>query len=238
MSDPQKILIIMPAFNEEATIGRVLESTQEEVPGIPVVVINDGSSDHTAQIAEEHGARVITLPYNSGYGVALQTGFIYALQHEYSTVIHLDADGQHDPRYIKNLLEAINQDDVDVVIGSRFMEKGQYKTSFLKRLGMIIFGTLASIIVRRRVTDPTSGFQALKGKAIRFAASDFYPPDYPDADFIILLHQSGLRVKEIPVTMHPNVLNQSMHRGHKTIYYAFKMLLSILVTLLRKKPRY
>ena len=236
MSDPQKILIIIPAFNEELNIGPVLEGIQKEVPGIPVVVINDGSSDLTEQIALEHGARVINLPYNSGYGVALQTGFIFAVQKEYSTVIHLDADGQHDPRYIKNLIEAVNNDDVDVVIGSRFLGECEYKTSVFKRLGMIIFGGIASMIVRRRVTDPTSGFQALRGKAVKFAASDFYPPDYPDADFIILLHRAGLRVREIPVRMHPNAQNKSMHRGHKNLYYAFKMILSILVTMLRRKP--
>tara|TARA_B100000686_G_scaffold341961_1_gene420234 strand:- start:2751 stop:3473 length:723 start_codon:yes stop_codon:yes gene_type:complete len=236
LSDPQKIVIIIPAFNEELNIGLVLEGIQKEAPGIPVVVINDGSSDLTEQIAIEHGARVINLSYNSGYGVALQTGFIYAVQKEFSTVVHLDADGQHDPRYIRHLLEAVNQDNVDVVIGSRFLGKREYKTSFFKRLGMIVFGGIASIIVRRRVTDPTSGFQALKGKAVGFAASDFYPPDYPDADFIILLHRAGLRVREIPVTMHSNAQNKSMHRGHKTFYYAFKMVLSILVTILRKKP--
>ena len=236
MSDPQKILIIMPAFNEELNIGPVLEEIQKEAPGIPVVVINDGSSDLTEQIAIEHGARVINLSCNSGYGVALQTGFIYAVQNEYSTVIHLDADGQHDPRYIRNLLEEISQDDVDVVIGSRFLGNSKYKTSIFKRLGMLVFGGIASVIVRRRVTDPTSGFQALKGKSVNFAASDVYPPDYPDADFIVLLHRAGLKVREIPVTMHPNAQNKSMHRGHKTIYYAFKMMLSILVTILRKKP--
>ena len=102
---------------------------------------------------------------------------------------------------------------------------------------MIIFGSIASLIIRQKVTDPTSGFQAIKGKTLEFAAGDFYPPDYPDADFIIMLHRNGFRIREIPVTMHPNAENKSMHRGHKTLYYVFKMALSILVTLLRKKQK-
>lgn len=236
MSESDKTLIVLPAYNEEANICTVLEGIKREVPGIPIIVVNDGSSDATVAIAEKCGASVISLPYNSGYGVALQTGFIYAVRNNYSTVILMDADGQHDPRCIKDLLGEIAKDDVDIVIGSRFLGDCRYKTSFLKRLGMIIFGGIASLIMRQKVTDPTSGFQAIKGKTIQFAANDFYPPDYPDADFIILLHRHGFKIREIPVTMHPNAENKSMHRGHKTLYYVFKMVLSIVVTLLRKKP--
>mgnify|MGYP001238207946 CR=1 FL=1 len=236
MSPISDALIIMPAFNEELNIGKVLEDIYKEVPGIPVLVINDGSGDKTAEIAVEKGAKVITLPYNSGYGVALQTGFVYANQRKIPIVIQMDADGQHDARFIKALLEEVKKPDTDVVIGSRFLGSCEYKAGLLKRAGMLFFGAIASFIVRRKVTDPTSGFQAAKGKAIEFAASDFYPPDYPDADFIILLHRHGFKVKEVPVAMRPNAQNKTMHRGHKTLYYVFKMGLSIIVTLLRKKP--
>lgn len=235
--ESEKTLIVIPAFNEAASIGKVLSEIKQQVSHIPILVINDGSSDRTAAIAEKHGARVITLPYNSGYGVALQTGFIYALQNKFTTVLHMDADGQHDPHFIKPLLQEIKKDDVDVVIGSRFLGSCDYKTSLPKRLGMIIFGSIASTIIHQKVTDPTSGFQAIKGKTLEFAAGDFYPPDYPDADFIIVLHRHGFRIREIPVTMHPNAENKSMHRGHKTLYYVFKMVLSIVVTLLREKPK-
>lgn len=236
MSEAKKILIVIPAFNEERNIVKVLDGIRSEVPLIPILVINDGSSDRTAQLAEAGGAKVISLPYNSGYGVALQTGFIYAMQNDYRIVVHMDGDGQHDPRYIKDLLKEIAKDEVDVVIGSRFLGTLQYNTSWVKRLGMIVFGAIASFVTSQKVTDPTSGFQSIKGNAIKFAASDFYPPDYPDADFIILLHRYGFRIREIPVKMHPNAENKSMHRGHKTIYYVFKMFLSISVTLLRKRP--
>jgi len=230
-------LIVIPAFNEEKNIGRVLEGIRRCAPEIPVLVVNDGSRDLTARISREHGAKVISLPFNSGYGVTLQTGFIFALKNGYTTVLQMDADGQHDPRYIVDMLQEIQHENLDVVIGSRFLGDNNYKTTFLKRIGMFIFGNLASLFCGQRVSDPTSGFQALKGKAIHFVASEYYPPDYPDADFIIMLHRYGFKTREIPVTMHPSPGNKSMHSGHKTIYYVFKMFLSIIVTLLRQKPK-
>ncbi len=232
-----KTLIIIPAYNEEKNIGAVLEGIQQKVPGIPVLVINDGSADNTESVARSHGASVISLPYNSGYGVALQTGFIFAAKNNFSIVIQMDSDGQHDPANINDLLEEVKKDEVDVVIGSRFLNSDSYKTSFARHAGILIFGKIASMFSGNKVTDPTSGFQALKGRAIHFAASDHYPPDYPDADFIILMHRYGLKVKEIPVTMHASPVKESMHHGHKTIYYIFKMFLSIFVTILRNVPR-
>ena len=230
-------LIVIPAYNEEKNIGKVLEGIRRCAPEIPVLVINDGSRDATPKISREYGAKVISLPFNSGYGVALQTGFIFALKNGYTTVLQMDADGQHDPRYIVDMLQEIQNENLDVVIGSRFLGHNGYKTTFLKRLGMFIFGNLASLFCGQKVSDPTSGFQALKGKAIQFVAGEYYPPDYPDADFIIMLHRFGFKTREIPVIMHPSPDNKSMHSGHKTIYYVFKMFLSIIVTLLRQKPK-
>jgi glycosyltransferase involved in cell wall biosynthesis len=230
-------LIVIPAFNEEKNIGRVLEGIHRCAPEIPVLVVNDGSRDLTARVSREHGAKVISLPFNSGYGVTLQTGFIFALKNGYTTVLQMDADGQHDPRFIVDMLQEIQNENLDVVIGSRFLGKNNYQTTFLKRMGMFIFGSLASLFCGQKVSDPTSGFQALKGKAIQFVASEYYPPDYPDADFIIMLHRYGFKTREIPVTMHPSPGNKSMHTGHKTVYYVFKMFLSIIVTLLRQKPK-
>ena len=191
-----KTLIIIPAYNEEKNIGAVLESIQQKVPEIPMLVINDGSEDNTESVARSHGANVISLPYNSGYGVALQTGFKYAAKKNVSIVIQMDSDGQHDPKNLQELIKEVQKDGVDVVIGSRYLSKNSYKTSFARYLGILIFGKIASLFCGQKVTDPTSGFQALKGKAIHFAASDHYPPDYPDADFIILMHRHGFKVKE------------------------------------------
>ena len=232
---PPKTLIIIPAYNEGKNIGAVLVGIQKILPGLPILVVNDGSSDNTEKVVLEHNADVICLPYNSGYGIALQTGFLYAVKNNFSIVVQMDSDGQHDPENIKDLIEEVQKDDCDVVIGSRFLSKDSYKSSLARQAGMLLFGSIASLLCGQKVTDPTSGFQALKGSAIQFAASDNYPPDYPDADFIILLNRCGFKVKEIPVTMHASPEKESMHHGHKTIYYVFKMFLSIFVTLLRRK---
>jgi len=235
--DSHKTLVVIPSFNEEASIGQVLNDVKKNVPGTPILVVNDGSVDRTAEIAKESGALVISLPYNSGYGVALQTGYLYARKHNYSIVIQMDADGQHDPACIQDLLSAIKNSDADVVIGSRFLGQNTYRTSIARRIGMFIFGQLASLFCQEKVSDPTSGFQAVKGKAIDFVASDHYPPDYPDADFLIMLNRCGFKTREIPAKMHPSKIKKSMHDGPQSIYYVFKMFLSIFVTLLRKKPR-
>jgi glycosyltransferase involved in cell wall biosynthesis len=237
LTKPPKTLIIIPAYNEEKNIGAVLEGIQKQSPGIPVLVIDDGSSDNTEKVVLQHNAKVISLPYNSGYGVALQTGFLYAVKNDFSIVVQMDSDGQHDPANIKDLIEEVQKKNCDVVIGSRFLSKDSYKTSLARHAGMILFGTIASLFCKQKVSDPTSGFQALKGRAIQFIASDNYPPDYPDADFIILMNRCGFKIKEIPVTMHASPNKESMHHGHKTVYYVFKMFLSIFVTLLRKYPK-
>ena len=231
------ISLILPCYNEEKNIGAVLKGIQKQSPEFPILVINDGSSDNTEKVALEHNAEVISLPYNSGYGIALQTGFLYAVKNDFSIVVQMDSDGQHDPADIKDLIEAVQKENCDVVIGSRFLSKDSYKSSLARHAGMLLFGGIASILCGQKVTDPTSGFQALKGQAIQFAASDNYPPDYPDADFIILLNRCGFKVKEIPVTMHASPEKESMHHGHKTIYYVFKMFLSIFVTLLRRSTK-
>ena len=170
-----------------------------------------------------------------GYGAALQTGFKYALMKRYQYVVQMDADWQHDPVSIKTLLDEVKKEKADVVIGSRFLvENGKYRTSWVRKIGMSLFGKIASVIIGQPVTDPTSGFQALNRDALRFYASQYYPADYPDADVIIMLHRAGLRIREIPVLMHPRKQGQSMHSGLKPVYYIFKMFLSMFVTLLRK----
>ena len=169
------------------------------------------------------------------YGVTLQTGYKYALDKDYDYVVQMDGDGQHDPGSIEDLLRGVKNGDVDVAIGSRFLSKKKYRTSFPRKIGMKLFGSIASIIMGQKVTDPTSGFQALNKKAIKFYGSDVFPCDYPDADAIIMLHRAGFIIKEVPVIMHYDNRSKSMHRGLRICYYIFKMFLSIFVTLLREK---
>ncbi len=233
----KKLIVIIPAYNEEKSIAGVINGIKLVVPIADILVINDGGYDQTSEIALKNGITVINLPFNMGYGTALQTGFKYALKHRYQYAIQMDADGQHDPKDIPKLLKTVSDEEADVAIGSRFLSNGSYSVPVLRRIGMAIFGLLASLIIRQRITDPTSGFQALNSNAIeRFYATNNYPVDFPDADVIIMLHRIGLKIKEIPVTMHTDSQNNSMHSGFNSLYYVFKMTLSILLTLLKKFP--
>ncbi|MBU1863830.1 MAG: glycosyltransferase family 2 protein [Candidatus Omnitrophica bacterium] len=236
MKKKSKTLIIIPAHNEEENIGSVIGEIRKHHPLLDIVTVNDGSTDKTKYAAEVAGSKVLTLPFNLGYGVALQTGYKYALESDYQYVVQLDADGQHDPQYIQALLHEVESGAADVSIGSRFLAERAYKVTTVRRLGMLIFGSLASIITKRRISDPTSGYQAINRSVLHFYASDVYPCDYPDADVIILLHFAGFKVKEVPVKMFASKKLKSMHGGFKPVYYIFKMFLSILVTLLREKP--
>lgn len=232
----EKILVLIPAYNEEANIENILKGIQNVKKDTDILVVNDGSSDKTEILARRTGVNVISLPFNLGYGAALQTGYIYANQNNYDIVVQIDADGQHDPEYINDFLSTLRKDDVDVVIGSRYLQKNGYKTPLIRKTGMLIFGTIASTIMRKKISDPTSGFQALNKNVVKFFTNDLYPPDYPDTDMLILLHLAGFKIKEIPVKMYNPHPQKSMHRGHKVIYYIFKMFLSIIVTLVRKHP--
>jgi len=228
------LAIIIPAYNEAGRIATSIAGIRK-FGNADVVVVDDGSNDDTAGEAKAAGARVIELPFNLGYGAALQTGFKYALDKGYEFAVQMDADGQHDPLSMEALISPVLRDEIDVVIGSRFLDKGNYKAPFVRRMGMYFFGIIASLFTGRRITDPTSGFQALNKKVMEFYASDAYPADYPDADVIIMLHRQGFRFKEVPVIMH-NAAKRSMHGGIlKPLYYIFKMMLSIFVTLLRKE---
>jgi len=228
-------LVIIPVYNEEEKILSVIEDIKKKTQRMDILVVNDGSTDKTGYLLEPSGVKIINLPYHLGYGVALQTGYKYALEKGYDYVIQMDGDGQHNPSSIEDLLRGVKSGDVDVAIGSRFLSNKKYRTSLPRKLGMKLFGSIASLIMGQKVTDPTSGFQALNRKAIKFYGSDIFPCDYPDADAIIMLHRAGLRIKEVPVIMHYDNRSKSMHRGLGICYYIFKMFLSIFVTLLREK---
>lgn len=229
-----RFVIIIPAFNEEGRIGAALRGIRS-VTDADMIVVNDGSRDNTFKEARGEGALVIDLPFNLGYGAALQTGFKYALRGGYEFAVQMDGDGQHDPEYIPALLREVREGRVDVAIGSRFLGEGNYRPTTIKKIGMAFFRTIASSLTGQRITDPTSGFQALNRKAMEFYASDAYPVDFPDADVLIMLHRSGMRFTEVPVRMNQSTKKISMHSGIVPLYYLFKMVLSIFVTLLRQK---
>lgn len=226
--------MIIPAFDEAPRIGRAVAGVRAALPQADILVVDDGSRDGTAACARAAGARVASHPFNLGYGAALQTGYKYALTRDYDFVLQLDADGQHEPRDLPALLDVVASGRADAAIGSRFLGGGDYRAPFARRIGMRLFAAIASAVTHTRVTDPTSGFQALNRRVVRYYASPAYPVDYPDADVLIMLHFAGLRFVEVPVRMYPPS-GKSMHGGLKPFYYVFKMFLSILMVLLRGK---
>jgi hypothetical protein len=236
LPDGQRVLVIIPALNEEASLARVIGNVRAAVPQADVVVINDGSRDNTAQVAELAGAFVVSLPYNLGIGAAMQTGFLFAGRGGYDYAIQVDGDGQHDPHEVGEILEPILAGEADVVAGARYIEDRGYITPWPRRVGIIILATLISLIVRRRVTDPTSGFRASNRKAIEHCA-ELYPSDYPEPESVVQFARAGVRMKEVPVTMNARYGGQSSITPFRSFYYMVKVVLAIFIDLLRQMPK-
>ncbi|WP_242392782.1 glycosyltransferase family 2 protein [Anaeromyxobacter oryzisoli] len=236
---PSRLLVVIPAYNEANRIGSVVRKVRSQLAAraAGVLVVDDGSSDCTSEEARAAGATVATHPVNLGYGAALQTGYRFALRHGFASVLQMDADGQHDPASICALLDALDA-GADVVVGSRFLHGGSYRPPLLRRIGMAIFGRIASYYAGMKLTDPTSGYQALSARALAFYDHDRYPPDYPDADVLSMVARHGLRLVEVPVRMLESPDGKSMHSGVlKPLYYIFRMSLALaLVPLRRERP--
>lgn len=233
MSAP-RIVAIVPAYREEGAIAGVVEGIRALHPEIAVVVIDDGSPDGTAAAAAGAGARVVRLPFNLGIGAAVQTGFRYALERGFDVAVRLDGDGQHDPAELAGLLEALEQGDADVVTGSRFVGgEGGYRPPLARRLGIVWFAKLVSLLTRQRVTDTTSGFQALNRRGITLFARD-YPSDYPEVEATLLVLRSKLRLVEVPVVMREREHGASSITFFSSVYYVFKVTLALLVAMGRR----
>lgn len=233
-----RTLVIIPAYNEVQRIAAVIAGVQAAVPDAAIVVVDDGSHDGTAAAATAAGAMVLRHPFNMGYGVAIQTGYKYALVKGCDWLVQIDGDGQHDPASIPTLLAPLQDGTADFVLGSRFLGGLSYRPPLLRRLGMAFFRKIVAVVIRQPVSDCTSGFQAFNRDVINFFTSDLFPCDYPDADVLISLHLAGFRIREVPVRMNASATGKSMHSGIKPVYYVFKMLLSICVTLLRSHRLY
>ncbi len=229
-----RILVILPALNEGRNIARALRGIQVLLPHADALVINDGSSDDTTAEAQSAGALVLDLPFNLGIGAAVQAGFQFARANDYDIVLRNDGDGQHAPEANIALLARLETGDVDVVIGSRFIDaRGDYGTPLPRRLGSAILARLLSAIISQRVTDPTSGCAAFNRRAIKLF-SDAYPHDYPEPEAIVMLHRSGLRQVEAPVKMIPRQHGDSSITPLRSVYYMLKVILAILINLLRR----
>jgi glycosyltransferase involved in cell wall biosynthesis len=219
-------VIVIPAFNEAASIAALLGELARTLPAYERVVVDDGSADGTAELARTAGARVLRHPFNLGYGAGLQTGYKYALARGAPWVVQMDADGQHLPAEVAALAEPVARGECDVALGSRFLAPSGYEMGAVRSLGRDVFRAVA----RRaglHVTDPTSGFQALSPRALALYTGDWFPTDYPDVDVLLAAARAGLRVREVPVKMAAGVRASTLHSGWKPFYYVYKMLLSI-----------
>jgi len=232
--NPTKILVIIPAYQEEASIAGVVEKIRTSLPFVDIVVINDGSTDRTSARAKACGVNVVDLPFNLGIGGAMQTGYRYAERHGYDIAVQIDADGQHDPKDLVKLLEVMEQEGMDMVIGSRFVETSSYRPSLARAAGITVLSCLVSLITGKKVTDTTSGYRAVNRKVIKLFARD-YPTDYPEVEVLILLHKHGLTVKEVPVEMNYRETGVSSITPLKSIYYMIKVILSVLIMVSRTR---
>lgn len=231
-------LLVIPAYNEEENMGNVIGSLKRLNSPFDFVIIDDGSTDETANIARECGAIVVSHPTNLGYSSTIQTGFKYAELKNYPYVIFFDGDGQHDPAYINNMMEAITSENVDVVIGSRFLRTGDMKIGFSKRLAIGFFRHIIYLTTKKRITDPTSGFKAYKANVYKqFTKTNEFFYDLPDSNFIIDILLKRYTILEIPVNMFDRQSGDSkIHdTGLKPLIYMAQTLLSIFIVVLKKK---
>lgn len=228
-----KILIIIPAYNEEASLPGVILDLREHIPAADVLVVNDGSFDDTAQIARNIDVKVLDLPFNLGIGGAVQAGYLYAERNGYDIAVQFDGDGQHLAGEINKLIEPIVTKQADLVVGSRFLAIGGYKAPIFRKMGIWIFKFILSRILGRTVTDSTSGFRAANRRVIEFFAHT-YPDDYPEVEALVLLHKVSLRMTEVSVTMRERTGGRSSITPVRSAYYMTKVLMAIFIDLMKK----
>lgn len=233
---PLDLLVIIPAFNEEASLPRVLEGLPGSACGLPVkvLVIDDGNPDRTPEVARARGATLISMPFNLGIGAAVQTGFKYARDRGHALAIQFDGDGQHRADQIEALIAPVVSGELDVVIGSRFLGQGGDRSSFARRFGIRLLRRMNSVLTGQTITDSTSGFRAYGRRAIEFLAAS-YPHDYPEPEAVFLLHRHGFRIAEVPAAMEPRQGERSSITVLSAMYYMIKVMLAILVEAIRPR---
>lgn len=232
-----KLLIAVPALNEESTIANVISDIRSNIPEGTTLVINDGSTDNTCRVALEAGANVISLPFNIGVGGALRVAFRFAIENEFDHVLQIDADGQHLPSEARQLLKKISNDSI--VIGSRFLDKSNtYSTSGVRRLAMMLLAAITSRICKTKLTDVTSGFRVTSGEAIKIFSLE-YPRDYlgDTVESLIIAHRAGISISEVPVKMEQRQHGTPSQNIFKSVWYLSRALIAIILALLRKSDR-
>ena len=229
-----RCLAIVPAKDEADSIADVVREVRVLEPDLEVLVVDDGSTDQTAAVAAAAGARVVRLPFNLGIGGAVQTGFRYALEHGFDLAVRLDGDGQHDPRQVEQLVAPVIAGEADIAVGSRFLsDDPTYRPPLSRLLGIRLLARIVSLLVRQRVTDTTSGFQALNRRGIALFAAD-YPHDYPEVEAVVMVFRHQLRLVEVPADMRERAGGESSITMLGSAYYMVKVLLALFVGLFRR----
>ncbi|MGJ4846432.1 glycosyltransferase family 2 protein [Leifsonia sp. Le1] len=232
--DLSQTLIVMPAFNEEASVAAVVAEVYAKLPGVTCLVVDDGSTDDTARIAKEAGALVASMPFNMGVGGALRLGYQFARDNGFSVAVQIDADGQHDPGNVPSLIAAL--DGADLVIGARFSGEGDYEVRGPRRWAMNVLSTVLSRVVRTRLNDTTSGFKAAGPRAIALFAHSF-PAEYlgDTIEALVIAARGGLRVAQVPTSMRPRAGGQPSHNPIKAAVYLARAFIALLVALMRPR---
>lgn len=230
----QRLLIVVPAWNEQETVGSIVREVRSTLPGVDVLVVNDGSTDRTSEVAAAAGARVLDLPINLGVGGAMRAGYTYALRAGYDRTVQLDADGQHDPAGVPLLLRTLEEEGADIVIGARFAGVGDYSVRGPRKWSMQILSTVLSRVARTRLTDTTSGFKACNRTAIRLFASN-YPAEYlgDTIESLVIASRAGLRVRQVGVRMRPRAGGRPSHSPVKAAVFLGRAVLALVIALSR-----
>jgi len=223
-----RICVLIPAFNEAGAVGRVVAEVQLCLPAATAVVVDDGSTDDTTACALRAGATVVRLPINLGIGGAMQTGYRYALGRGFAVCIQVDGDGQHDPAELRRLMDPIVAGAADLVIGSRWLGRGDYVAPAGRRLGMRVLSLLLRWRTSAHLTDPTSGFRAVGSRGIELFARS-YPTDFPEVQAIALAIDASMTVTEVPTRMRPRVQGRSSIGGLRSFYYMARVTMSLMV---------
>lgn len=234
MPDAPSLLVIVPAWNEEESVGAVVSDLRRTVPHADVLVVNDGSTDRTVEVATAAGATVLDLPLNLGVGGAMRAGYKYAARHGYDVTVQHDADGQHDPAAIEPLLAEMAAQEADIVIGARFAGVGTYEVRGPRRWAMRLLSVVLSRVARTSLTDTTSGFKACNRRAIALFAHD-YPAEYlgDTVESIVIASRAGLRIRQVGVTMRPRAGGRPSHSPVKAAVFLGRAALALVVALSR-----
>ena len=229
-----KLLVFIPAWNEEGSISAVIADVREHLPEADVLVVDDGSTDSTVTRAREAGAKVASLPFNEGVGAAHQTGYMLALRANYAICGHLDGDGQHPARELARLVAAVEAGEADLIVGSRFGAESSYQASFFRRVGQRLFGSIVSLFTRQQFTDTTSGMRALNRRALSMFAQR-YSSEYAEVESLQQAVRGGLRVEELPVEMRSRSHGVSFLTPARSVIYIVHTLIVLFVGQIRSR---